>query len=151
MSKEIDDIDDDDFMLLEQRNRHKELLGVFNKLLSVISKQKDSSIEISQIVNTNNKATDEFLNKLKSISFPTPEINFTSPEVRVETNQTDVVNSINNATKMINDKQDKIIGLLNKLIEVRTADVELIPKRTYGGLIEKVTAHIVVNKPKYQA
>lgn len=143
---EIDDISKYEFKkLIAEEKKHTELVAILKQLLQASKGDNSKDAELAKLIQKSNGNIDVFLAKLREMAAPIVN----APNVTVDTES--VVAAINRGIKAISDDQDKTNSLLQKLIELRLANVELTPHRD-GGLIDRVTAKTIVpNKPKYEA
>lgn len=139
----MDEMDDDiKFDKLLEDKRHKEISGLFKQLIAAVKSDDGKESELAKLIQKNNGNIDVFLSKLKEIGTPTIE----APNVTIDNNE------ISNQLKQVYDCQEKTNMLLQQLIDLRSADVEMIPTRggyQGNGQINKVTVKTIIPKNEY--
>jgi len=138
-------IEDEQFEKLLADKQHKELMGSIKQLISSIKEDTNSDKEVMKFIKQQGDAIASFTNKLNEVSKP----NIAAPQVAVNVD----LKSLNDSLKKVEQCCDTTNLLLQKLIDIRMADIEMsVERNTYSDLISKVTARTIVNKPsKYNA
>lgn len=139
------DISDEEFDFEANERQHKELLKYLQRLI-------DSNKGNDRLFT---EAVQSFLAKLKD--FSTPSIQIPSPIVN--TDNKDVIKAVNDAEQKAQTRHKELIDVGNKIYEcleysnkLKGFPVEMIPKRGYGGLIDKVEVKTLIPKQsKYSA
>ncbi len=119
--------------------QHEELADLLGKLLAEYKKNNSKDARIAELIKDSNSSLSIFLDKLKEVAAPV----IAAPNITV--NNDALAKIVTESSKVLGDKQDRVIELLEQLIVIRGADVDLIVKRDYG-VIEKVVAKVVLPK-----
>lgn len=104
MAKELD-IEDEKFEALLAEKRHKDLTKMLGNLATAMSNKDDK--EIINAINGQSGAISELVKVIMAI--PKPE----KPEVNVQISQSEIVSSLENICKRIEDSNTKVIEALS--------------------------------------
>ena len=145
MPKDKIEIADEEFDSAVDEKHHKELVSVLRQVLLATKEGngKDEIGKIARAIEKYNGSVELLASKIKEPKAPE------APKVTVTTDNKELLSCM----EKIEKGQTSIIELLQQLLEVRKADVELtVTRNHFSQTIEKVTAKTIFNtKPKYQA
>lgn len=117
-----------------------EVTDAINKLSKNLVKQNEDSTQmLIEAVMGNAREISLFTGAIKNL--PAPEINLAAPElpvVNIETNQEKVVASLGQIGNSINEKQDRIIALLEQSLRPKKYEFTLEKEPGPLGRIKKV-------------
>lgn len=138
--------EEDKIDLLIEDARHEEITALFEQLIAATKTGAAREEAIAKLLDQKSQLFAVLLDKWKEIA----AIKIPAPNVTVQSNQDAVIKAVQDSADRLAQNDEKIIGLLEQLIVIRGADVDLIVKRDYG-IIEKVTAKVIMPKQKFSA
>ena len=143
MDNEFDDIakiDTDQFERKLRDKQHKEMMSQMKQLVSSLKQDNDGDKELTKFIKQHSDSLSLFVQKLNELAKPLP------PNVTLNNDNSIVVKAVNEGVKRIESCSEKTNELLQKLIETKTAEIELTPTRNhFDGAITKVTARTIMN------
>lgn len=136
----------DEIETLIEDARHEEIIAQLELLVAATKKETGKEAALAKLLDQKSELFAVLLDKWKEAVAP----NIPAPNVIVQANQDKVIQAVENSAKELKAQNGRVIELLEQLIVIRGADVDFVIKRDYG-LIEKVTAKVIMPKQKFNA